>query len=186
MTRHFFLVFTLLTAFLFPLQSYSSNPDIEALIKSAAELQNEGRYKEALEKINIAVNKEPSIWQLFYQKGHILQSLNKWDESEKSFSNAINLQKAAELYTARGNSRYKQGKYNEALSDYMSALDQYESKPGKDTSQYSPQEVDLYIKQIKVLLETNNYKKAKEIFSNAQTTNPGSKDIQFLEKLFSP
>lgn len=128
----------ILLAFLFVTFSFLSAQSLDDS-KEAAEAYNEGNamrkagnYSGALEKYDLAL-KTSKDHRIYYQKGIVLKSLNKYDEAEKAFQKCVEAQPDFALaYNSLGGVYFADGKYQEAIDSFEKFKELADKKSHKD------------------------------------------------------
>ena len=120
-----------------------------------------GRYKEALESLDKAIElnlKDAEIW---YNRGITLHAMRRYDEALESYNKAIELNpNFVKAWNNKGFTLYSMGRYKEALESYNKAIE------------LNPEKVGAWYNKGKTLYAMRRYKEALESYNKAIELNP--------------
>jgi len=123
--RHFILLHSALWLFgivLFSDPAYSQ-PDLNYK-QTAVTLLRNGNYIEALEKLNLAIQKEPSLAELYFLRGFSKYGLDDYLGAELDYTRSIDLSPyLADVFLNRAVVRSQLSNYKGAMEDYARALE---------------------------------------------------------------
>ncbi len=164
-----------------------------------AALQSIGRFEEAVDCYNQAIQINPDYADAYGNRGNALKELGQLDEAIKSYNKVIQLNpNYAEAYGNRGNALNELGQSDEAIKNYKKAIqlkpdyaDAYNNLGGalkqlgqldeaiknyKKAIQLKPDYVNSYINLGVALQDQGQLDKAVEIYNKAIQLNPNDAD----------
>ena len=139
---------------------------------------NLGKYKEAIENYDKAIELNPQYADAYYNRGNAELDLSKYKEAIEDYNKAIELNpKYADAYNNRGNAKSYLDDSKEAIADYNKAIE------------LNPQIAEAYINRghAKSALGDRNrtiedYKKAIEDYTNAKTLFEKEGNMEMVEE----
>ena len=100
------------------------NANATELNNKGAALYYQGKYDEAIQAYNKALEINPQFADAWSSKGNALNSLSKYDEAIQACDKAIEINpQFAEAWNNKGAALYYQGKYDEAIQAYDKAIE---------------------------------------------------------------
>ena len=91
--------------------------------KKGASLFNQGKYSEALQAFDKAIELDPKFPEIWYNKGNALYSQGKYDDAIKAYNKVLELDSQyAYAWLAKGKSLNYSKKYDEAIQCFDKAL----------------------------------------------------------------
>ncbi len=99
-------------------------PAVGKLVSEAIELINKEHWQEAIEKLTLAIEKQPDAASIYENRGICYQKLHQYEQAIADYSKALELDKsmAAFLYNNRGYCYKSLGKPDLAVADFTEAL----------------------------------------------------------------
>ncbi|KJR43041.1 hypothetical protein MCHI_001059 [Candidatus Magnetoovum chiemensis] len=153
----------------------SGESSAQELVKQGVELYNNGKFNEALEKYNAAIDKSTRSDIINYNAGLALYKKGEYEKALEQFNNAMNTEDRsleAKASYSIGNSKYNLGKileeknpentlalYNEAAEYYKRTMDLDENDAD---AKYNYEFVKEEIKKLKEKIENQKKEKEKE------------------------
>ena len=116
----------------------------------------EGRFEDAIENLNRAIQIEPNYAAAYNNRGIVFMQQGKYKEAISDFARAIEINDQDPAFFIN------RGMTNEKLENYMKAIDDYGMAIDLD-----PYKADYYVKRGLMYQEIKDYKKAVEDFDMA-------------------
>lgn len=152
--------------------SYSQKTIAEEYKEKGTKLAKEGRYEEAIENLNRAIQIDPDFAAAYNNRGIVKMQLEKYQDAITDFNRAIEINsKDPAYYINRGMTHEKMNMYHEAIIDYKQAIELDPFKP------------DYYIKKGFLENELKNYKNAIEDYNMAIKIAPSEPDYYYYRGL---
>jgi len=103
---------------------YAQQPSMQNYMLTAAQLTNEGRFDEAIQKYELVLRKDPKYDRANYEMAQTYFMLGDFGQCIAFCDKALDSKSAyiGEAMLLKGNALAKQGKYNEAIAVYQRAL----------------------------------------------------------------
>jgi tetratricopeptide (TPR) repeat protein len=98
--------------------------NVENFFISGNAFYDQGKYQEAIEDFNKALELDPKFAKAYNNRGNAFHVQGKYQEAIEDYNKALELDtKFAKAYYNRGAAFYDQGKYQEAIEDCNKALE---------------------------------------------------------------
>lgn len=111
------------------LQPLSAQPDLN-FKQSAITHLRKGEFIEALENLNLAIQKDPTQAELYYLRGYTKSSLEDYLGAEQDFTRSIDLSPyLADVFTSRAIARSQLSNFTGAMEDFSRALEMDTANP---------------------------------------------------------
>ena len=137
------------------------------LIAEGNAFLGQGKYDEALQAYDNALQLDSQLADVWYDKGVVLNKQGKYDDAVKAYDNAIGLNpKFAYAWCNKGDSLQKKGSYEDAIKAYDKAIE-------LDPTDAYP----LNNKGV-VLSKQGNYEAAIEAFDQALAIDPNNEETR--------
>ncbi len=155
---------TLLLLILFPILSFSQNKnEAEIKVNEGILLHDKGKYNDALDKYEEALNLDKNNLFAISEKAMTLEALKKYDEAIDMCKLAINIYPKEDIktiYITYGNSLDHSKRTKEALKIYDEGIKKY------------PNYYQLYFNKAITLVNDKQIEKSLELFQKSATLNP--------------
>jgi tetratricopeptide (TPR) repeat protein len=165
------LVFALAVAFILPVMvSSGCGPSAESYVDRGCNLDDEGKYDEAITEFSKAIELDPNYELAYYDRGTVYHKIGQYELAIDDFSMALEVDPDSFLdtyiYCNRGTVYYEIGRYELALDDYNEAIgldsDWYGAWNGKGT----------------VLEALGSYEEAMKCYNKALQLDPSNEKAQ--------
>ena len=151
----FFIIFVLITAYV-----VSAKTAIEWNVEGT-NFENEGRYEEAIEAYNKAIEINPQDINAWNCKGNAFSNLGKYEEANEAYDEAIKINpQFVDIWFNKGNVLCNLTKYEEAIEAYDEAI------------KINPQDIDAWNNKGATFIDLNYYEEALECFNKVIEINP--------------
>lgn len=132
------------------------------------DLANQGKYKEAIQAFERAIELDPENTTILRQKGKALANMGNLSVSIRIFENLIELDpNDAEAWYNKGNILYNLSMHSESIEAYKEAIE------------IDPEYKDAWIKNGQILCEIGKYDEALIAFDKAIELNPNDAEAWF-------
>ncbi|MGC8803388.1 MAG: tetratricopeptide repeat protein, partial [Bacteroidales bacterium] len=142
----------------------------EAIVQKAIALYQGDKEKDAFELINNAISKEPNQPALYYGRGILNNSKQKFEKALSDFNKSLELNADYNpfyLYLARGTAYLGMKEYEMALADFSKAIE------------IVPKSAIAYSSRAKVYYETEKYNEAIADYEKTIELNPDNAAAYF-------
>jgi serine/threonine protein kinase/Tfp pilus assembly protein PilF len=131
-------------------------------------LSDQGKYSEALQSFHQALQKDPNLKLLYYQRANTWYALGRYEEAIADYTQALKQNpEHLDAFLNRGNSKKQQGKLEEALEEYQNLLEK------------NPQFFEAYLNSALIFFEQKKYTEALSYLEKASPLSPESPDLFF-------
>jgi tetratricopeptide (TPR) repeat protein len=105
--------------------------DLKKLIEKSETLSSEGRYDEALEAINMAIELKPDTFDDWFDIGFCLKKFDQYEESLRAFDNAIEIKHDdSHAWHFKGENLGSLKRFSEAIKAFENAINLNSKEPG--------------------------------------------------------
>lgn len=173
----------ILMSFLLLLGCESERAALDRHAERAMALEAEGRLQEALEELELALQKSPGFPQLWFGAGHLQKELGRLEDAERSLQRAIALGPEPIIYELLGEIYGMQQRYDLAAQTYLIAA--RSGPPPPPGVLYREPEASNYAAAVRHLLLQGEEETAISVLEEALTRNPDSPDLRELADEFT-
>ena len=144
---------------------FSQSKKIMKLMNEAKKEIMDSNYLGAINQLNQVLEKDDINTDALFLRGICFDSLNKYNEATRDYSQVIAFSSNSEAYRNRAYIRFKNGDYNKAIFDYEKFID------------LNSQDADAYYFLASSYFYTNNLSKALTYYSNAINIDTSHADV---------